>query len=86
MICIKIGYRVYVVGVYRATFNNIVAISFIGEGNQIIPRKPPIFHVSNRLDKLYRVHLANCWNRTHNLSSDIGRDCIGKCHYIFPSL
>ena len=55
----------------------IVAISFIGGGNQSTQKKPQtrwsgVLRVTDKLFNtvLYRVHLAMIGNRTHNFSGD----------------
>jgi len=52
-------------------FSYIVAVSFIGGGNQSTRRKPLTCHKSLYHIMLYRVHLIVSGIRTHNVSGMI---------------
>ena len=55
---------------FQQYFSYIVAVSFIGGGNRITRRKPPICRKLLYRIKLYRIHLVKNEMRTHNFSDD----------------
>ena len=64
---------------FQQYFSYIVAISFIGGGNRKIRRKPPTCRKLLTNFSHNVVLLALSVSRTHNISGDIGTDCIGSC-------